>query len=117
MLALRDEVAWAALWAEHTVGQEPDPPVPEIDLVREMAIVFFWGEKPSSGYEAEIVEVILRSDLLQVRVGVRLPSTQAIVLPVLTQPFHLVRVPRSDLPVEFETVEAPAQSEVNDSRG
>ncbi len=107
ILAVRDMATWAALWAEHVAGQEPRPAVPAVDFVRDMVIGFFWGEKPTSGYEVEIAEIVLRSDRMIVRVEASVPGTGAMVPQVLTQPHHIVRLSRSDLPVEFVFVEAP----------
>ena len=107
MQAVRDEAAWVALWAEHTAGREPTPAIPEIDFAREMAVVFFWGEKPTSGHEAEITEISLGAERAVVRVELRAPAPGGVVLPVLTQPFHVVKLPRFSPPVEFATVEMP----------
>ncbi|MEN3011073.1 MAG: protease complex subunit PrcB family protein [Candidatus Bipolaricaulaceae bacterium] len=72
-----------------------------------MVIGVFLGEKPTSGYAVEIGEVRLIPQALVVRATVVTPPPDAILLQVLTQPFHLVKVPRYDGVVQFELF--PAQ--------
>lgn len=104
-VVVRDEAAWRALWDEHVAGRVPEPPLPSVDFTREMAVAFFLGEKPTSGYGVEIVEIVLGGERLQVRVEVVSPPPGAPVLQVLTQPFHIVKLARFDLPVDFFLVE------------
>jgi len=104
-LVVRDPAAWAALWAEHIAGRVSAPPLPVIDFAREMVIAFFLGEKPTSGYSVEIKEILEEGDKLIVKVEVAVPPPWAMPLQVLTQPFHIVKMPRFDLPVEFVVVE------------
>lgn len=107
-VVVRDGAAWAALWAEHGAGRTPPPELPEVDFSREMVVGFFWGEKPTAGYRVEISEVLAEAGRLVVRVEVGSPPPGAPVVQVLTQPHHLVRLPRSELPVEFLVVERGA---------
>lgn len=104
-IAVRDGETWGALWQEHTAGVDPPLPVPEVDFGREMVVAFFLGERPTGGYSVEIVRIILWPDGLVVRVAVTQPESGEIVPQVLTQPFHIVRVKRVELPVLFETLE------------
>lgn len=101
-LVIRDALTWGALWSEHTFGQVPPPPLPPVDFAREMVIAVFLGEKPTSGYAAEIVEIRLTAEGLLVRVKATIPPSGVPLLQVLTQPFHIVKVPRYDGPVAFE---------------
>ena len=103
---VRDPGTWGALWAEHVKGRVPEPPLPLVDFSREMVLAYFLGEKPTSGYAVEIREIALSAGRVLVHVAVTAPPPGAPVLQVLTQPFHIVRAPRSELPVEFIPVEA-----------
>lgn len=104
-VVVRDAETWAALWYQHTTGVDPRPPVPGVDFTEEMLVAFFLGEKPTGGYAVEITRILLRSDRVVVRAGLIQPGVDDVVPQVLTQPFHIVRVARTELPVEFETVE------------
>ena len=100
-VVIRDPESWRSLWAEHVKGRVPEPPLPQVDFVREMVIAFFLGEKPTAGYAANIREIFVREGELVVKVYVQTPPPGVFLLQVLTQPFHIVKVGLSDLPVEF----------------
>lgn len=104
-LVIRDWAIWDALWKEHTAGRLPPPPLPTVDFSREMVVAFFLGEKPTSGYAVEIREVLLTEAELRVRVEVTVPQKGAIVLQILTQPFHIICLPQHEGPVRFEVVQ------------
>jgi len=108
-LVIRDAATWEALWAEHVAEEVPPPSVPPVDFTREMVIAFFWGQKPTSGYEVETTEIAWVEDRIVVRVQESSPRPEDMVLQVLTQPHHIVQTPRVDLPVEFVVVPAPRE--------
>jgi hypothetical protein len=102
-VVVRDPETWCNLWAEHVKGRVPEPPLPPVDFVREMVIAFFLGEKPTAGYEVDITEIILLEGRLVVQVDIKSPPPGVALFQVLTQPFHIVRLFQSELPVEFVT--------------
>ncbi|QAA76921.1 MAG: hypothetical protein BIP78_1155 [Candidatus Bipolaricaulis sibiricus] len=104
-VVVRDAETWAALWYQHTTGADPRPPVPGVDFTEEIVAAVFLGEKPTGGYAVEITRILLRSDRMVVRAGLSQPGADDVVSQALTHPFHIVRVTRTELPVEFETLE------------
>lgn len=109
-VVIRDIEAWRRLWAEHVAGRIPKPSLPPVDFTREMVIAFFLEEKPTSGYEVEIVEIIQLEGQLLVKVRVKSPLPGVPLLQVLTQPHHIVKLPRYELPVEFSVVGVPSKT-------
>ncbi len=105
-VVVRDAATWAALWQQHTAGAHPPRPLPEVDFLREMVLAFFLGERPTSGYSAHITDIVLHPDHMLVRVRVGAPPPGTVVLQVLTQPYDIVRVPRSGVPVQFAVGQA-----------
>lgn len=97
---VRDREAWRALWREH--AGSADPPAVEFD--REMVVAVFAGERPTAGYRVEIVRLFERSGKVVVAYRDEPPPRDAVVAQVITQPFHLVRTSRSDLPLVFEKI-------------
>lgn len=104
---IRDQAAWQELWARHVAGR-PTPP-PPVDFTREMVIAFFLGERPESGWQVTVRAVVLLLDHITVEMGLVAPAAGAMVSQVLTQPHHLVKVARHDVPVDFRVVERPPQ--------
>ena len=100
-MVIREVQGWEELWEEHVAGRYPKPELPFVDFSREMVIGYFLGEKPTGGYVVEVEEIWVTEGKVSVRVGVPSPGPGDPVIQVLSQPFHLVRLARFDLPVEF----------------
>jgi PrcB C-terminal len=89
---------WEQLWQEHTSDVILPPEVPQIDFSENLVIALFCGEKPTSGYTAEIVSVKAKAmpdsnlDHLIVRVHYGLPDS--ITQDVLTYPYHIIQLPQ-----------------------
>ncbi len=99
-VVVRTPAAWRALWQKHTSGQ-PQSALPTIDFSRDMVVAVFAGDVPP----------FTRASILRIsREGSRLTAlvriAQARPGPVPTEPgnvtpYHIVRLPRSGLPVVF----------------
>ncbi len=93
----RTVAEWRELWTRHA-GPTGAPPA--VDLSTEMVIAVFAGERPTSGYEIEIVHVLSTPEGLRVTYRERTPPPGALVRPVLTAPFHVIRLARSDVRID-----------------
>lgn len=94
---------WQAFWRQHAAVLVPAPAPPAVDFSREAVLVVSLGEKRTGGYSVEVTGVRREGDRLVVRAKVRAPGPGAIVTMALTQPYHMVRIPR--LPVAAVAVE------------
>jgi hypothetical protein len=93
---LRTEEEWQRFWRRHASS---DPPV--IDFSREMVIAAFMGEQRTGGFSIEIQKVEDKGGLLKVLVQRTVPAPERPVLQVLTQPYHIIRLAKTELPVRF----------------
>lgn len=93
---LKTEEEWRAFWRRHASST---PPV--LDFSREMVIAAFMGEQRTGGFSIEIQKVEDKGGLLKVLVQKTLPAPESPVLQVLTQPYHIIRLAKTDLPVRF----------------
>jgi hypothetical protein len=98
---IRDKEAFAKVWDELQARSRPRPSLPEIDFAREMLVLVTLGQRRTGGFSIEVVNVEVRQDRLRVGVRRQNPAPGAMVIEVLTSPFHLVAVPKSDLRPEF----------------
>ncbi len=89
-LVITDEKSWAHLWRTVQAIRTPIPPVPEVDFGRHMVLAAFMGRKPTSGFAIQITEVVARNNEALAFVKETAPPPNAIVLQVITQPFHIV---------------------------
>lgn|GEM_PF-1672809 len=97
---------WRKTWRLATGKIEPAPALPEIDFKSTVVVAAFMGEKTSSGHRIEIARIIKSGQSLKVFV-IHRSSSQGMLLPVLTSPFHLVSIPKGKykLEVKIEKVE------------
>jgi PrcB C-terminal len=100
----RTAAEWQALWRAHA----PNGKLPVVDFTTKMVVGVFLGTKPSDGYEVEIVNVKTDGDALVVEFVQRQPKRGMMAAQILTQPFHLIAVPRHADPVRFVQVADPA---------
>jgi len=101
-VVVRSAAEWKTLWKEHA----PTEKMPPIDFSKQMVVGVFLGSKPTAGYAVEIVGVRTQGNDLVVEVARREPGRGTLAAQILTEPFHLVSVPRRDGPVRFVEVAA-----------
>ena len=94
---IRTPEEWAALWTRHA-GVEPPP---FVDFTRDMVVAIFAGARPTSGYQVEIAGVRVVDQNIEVTYRERTPPAGAPRRPVVTAPFDVIRLPRSEMPVRI----------------
>ena len=97
-VVVRSADEWGALWSTHGSDRAPT-----VDFSRFMVVGVFLGTRPTSGYTVEIVRVNSQQGVNTVEYREGRPAADAFNLQVLTAPFHLVRIPRTEK-VEFRKV-------------
>lgn len=99
------DARWQKLWRSHKSNMHPVPDAPDVDFTNEMVVAVFLGERATGGYGIKVtkVERIGRATYVHYTTfsrggggGGGGVTTQA-----LTQPHHLVKVPRHGGPVYF----------------
>jgi hypothetical protein len=96
-VVVRTAAEWKTLWKEHA----PTEKMPAIDFTKQMVLGVFVGSKPTAGYAVEITGVRAEGKDLIVEVVRREPGRGTLAAQILTEPFHLVSVPRHDGQVRF----------------
>lgn len=99
-VVVKDLKEWEELWSDVTKNQMPAPAIPKIDFERQMVVAVFMGTQNSGGYSVRITGVE-EGDKLTVKVKQSVPPPGAMSAAVMTAPYHVVVVARSDKPVEF----------------
>ncbi len=90
-----------SVWQKIYSIQIPVPPAPKIDFSQNSLILTSVGEQKTSGYDIKIVKIQTAAKLVEVSLEQANPSPNSIILPVLTQPFILVKTPKINKPVQF----------------
>jgi hypothetical protein len=98
---IKDEAAWARLWAEHGAGRNPAPELPKVDFNNKMLVAVFAGESGSGCHTISIPRVIAGANTIKVEVDERELQTFDVCPAVVTHAMQVVAIERSDFPVEF----------------
>ena len=96
-VTVRTAAEWKALWKDHA----PTEKMPAVDFAKDMVVGIFLGTKPSAGHEVEIVGVRADGKDLIVEYVQKQPAPGTMAAQILTQPFHLVAVPKHAGTVKF----------------
>ena len=96
-VTVRTAAEWEALWKDHA----PTEKMPAVDFAKDMVVGIFLGTKPSAGHEVEIVGVRPEGKDLIVEYVQKQPAPGTMAAQILTEPFHLVAVPKHTGTVRF----------------
>ena len=99
-VTVRTAAEWKALWKDHA----PTEKMPAVDFATHMVVGIFLGTKPSAGHEVEIVGVRPEGKDLIVEYVQKQPAPGTMTAQILTEPFHLVAVPKHTGTVRFMQV-------------
>jgi hypothetical protein len=106
-----DAAAVEEIWAQFKPDVGKPAPLPGVDFENEMILATFAGQKPTGGYFTEIKAVRDSGKEIQVHVTETEPPSDVSVITVLTHPYHIVKIPRTDKPVTFVHSEAVGKTE------
>jgi hypothetical protein len=99
---VRTDAEWAALWRQHS----PDRPKPKVDFAKEMVVGLFMGSRSNAGFSTAVTTTTAANGALIVKYTETIPAPGAITAQILTFPYHLVAIPKSDTKdVTFEKTE------------
>jgi hypothetical protein len=96
-VTVRTAAEWKALWKDHA----PTEKMPSVDFAKNMVVGIFLGTKPSAGNEVEIVGVRTHEQDLIVEYVQKQPGRGTMAAQILTEPYHLVSVPKHAGTVRF----------------
>ncbi len=88
---------WQTLWQRHSTSE----PLPLINFQETMLIAVFYGQKQTSGYAIQIKRIIETPQQLIAHVELQKPARHSQRNMMITQPFMIVSLPRSNKPVSF----------------
>lgn len=92
-----DPKAWREFWTLLT-----QDPIPQVDFTRHRVAAVFLGQRPTSGYAVEIIDVVPTAKAVVVRYRETTPSTEAAPMATPTSPYALLAIPAGTLPVAFK---------------
>lgn len=97
----RTQEEWAALWSALGRAQLPPPPAPPLDFATRMAVCVCLGERPSASWGVELLGAWSEPARIRIEARELRPAEGAVQAAVLTRPYQVVSLPRSDAPLEL----------------
>jgi len=101
---VRDRATWETTWNQIHRGHSPIPPLPAVDFSVDMIAVAALGGQPTSGYDLVLSNASETGGTVTVEATTRTPAPGCAILPVVTSPVDLARLPRRDGPVLFRLI-------------
>ena len=89
---VRDETAWAALWAEH--GKEARAPA--VDFSRNMVVASFLGGQTAACNDLTLLDARRAGKVVTVQRVVMEPGEDVMCIQAMTSPVHMVLMEKSD---------------------
>ena len=101
-VTIRTSDEWLDLWRRHSATTVSSLAAPAIDFAREMVIALFLGQRSTGGFAIEVVRVERVGGGVRVVYRETPPPRGGMVPQILTQPYHIIKLQRSDEEVVFE---------------
>src|SRR5215210_4205332 len=98
-VAVRTQARWKQIWRQL---HRPAKKLPKVDFAKRTVLVVTQGEKPTSGYAIRIERVVLDAGEVTLQLVESEPdplATQCTYLQVITHPYHVVRVRKTNRPL------------------
>ncbi len=96
-IVVRTEAEWENVWERHTVIQVSPEPLPEVNFSTHMLVCAFMGKRTTSGYSIAIEGIWDDGETVHVEVTKYSPPEDFVVAQVLTCPYVIVLMERTDL--------------------
>ena len=100
-----NEDEWPGIWKRHTLIREPAEPPPEIDFSNFMVACAFMGQRPTTGYSIDIERIWTDGEKVFVEVVKRRPPEGLVVCEMVTCPYVMVLVERTEMHFVFQVVD------------
>lgn len=103
-IVVRNEDEWAEVWRRHTLIREPAETPPEVDFSKFMVVCAFMGWRPTTGYSINVEGIWTDGEKVFVEVIKRGPPEGLVVCEMVTCPYVMVLVGRTEMHFVFQVV-------------
>jgi hypothetical protein len=101
-LVVVSEADWINIWKKHTSICEPQEQPQEIDFTKNFVICAFMGRRPTTGYSINIERIWTDGEKVFVEVVKRCPPQGLVVCEMVTCPYVMVLVERTEMTFVFQ---------------
>jgi len=96
-LVARSETELVAAWTTLFRNFSEPPPLPTVDFSHDMVVIALAGTKPSGGYCILVQAAAAKGNWAEIMIRSVGPNPSSALLPVVTNPYDVVRVPRREV--------------------
>ena len=93
------------IYSQLSKHQSPKLEVPKINFEDETVIALFLGEKTSGGHSISVEKVFNFKDSISVNYKIKIPKKGEAVTFAMTQPYCIIKIPKTSKKVIFKEVE------------
>ena len=99
-ILVKDKETLADIYNQINSTQFPGEKIPEINFEKEIVLVLYMGEKPTGGHRVFIDHILAgRTELI---VFYKETAPTGMATSVLTQPFYIASITKTDLPIRYQ---------------
>ena len=104
-MVIKDKKALNEIYGLISKGRFPKLEIPLINFEQETVVALFLGEKTSGGYSISVEQIMNINDKVIVTYKIGFPKKGEMVTTVMTQPYCIIKMPKTLKEVEFKEVD------------
>jgi hypothetical protein len=104
-LVVKTETEWANVWEKHTRPYLAATAYPKMNFSKNMVVCAFMGERPTTGYSVSLQRIWTEEERMVVKIDKRNPPENFMVSEVITYPYVIASLQRTDLEIVFNITE------------
>ncbi|MBS7636939.1 protease complex subunit PrcB family protein [Candidatus Bathyarchaeota archaeon] len=93
------------VWERHTLIRVPQESPPSIDFSKKLVVCAFMGQRPTTGYSIYVERIWTDGEHIFVEVVRRGPPEGFVVGEMITCPYVMVLIEKTDMPFVFHVVD------------
>ena len=104
-IVIKDETTLNEIYKLINKSKSPGIKIPIINFEKETVLVLFLGEKSSGGYSIAVEQILDENEKVTVKYKVTLPKLGEMVTTVMTQPYCIIKIPKTLKEVVFKKID------------
>ena len=104
-IVIKEETTLNKIYKLINKSKSPGIKIPIINFEKETVLVLFLGEKSSGGYSIAVEQILDENEKVTVKYKVTLPKLGEMVTTVMTQPYCIIKIPKTLKEVVFKKID------------
>ena len=104
-IVIKEETTLNEIYKLINKNKSPGIKIPIINFEKETVLVLFLGEKSSGGYSISVEQILDENEKVTVKYKVTLPKLGEMVTTVMTQPYCIIKIPKTLKEVVFKKID------------